>query len=81
MEESITDEEGPRGASGITGVEALSAMRDGRVMRRAAWMTGVTAEMMDKTIITTRRYGAKWREESTELRVSQLLHDDWEVVE
>jgi hypothetical protein len=44
-------------------------------------MTGVTAEMLDKTIITTRRYGAKWREESTELRVSQLLHDDWEVVE
>lgn len=65
----------------MTGVEALQALRDGKVVRRAAWLTGVTAEMLDKTIITTRRWGEKWREESTELRVSQLLHDDWEVVE
>lgn len=65
----------------MTGVEALQALREGFVVRRAAWLTGVTAEMLDKTIITTRRSGENWRKESTELRVSQLLHDDWEVVE
>lgn len=65
----------------MTGVEALQALRDGKVVRRAAWLTGVTAQMIDKTIITTRRQGEKWRDESTELRVSQLLFDDWEVLE
>lgn len=65
----------------MTGVEALRAMRDGKVVRRAAWLTGVTAELNGKTIITTRRHREKWREESTELRVSQLLFDDWEMIE
>ena len=64
----------------MTGTEALWMLVSGKKVRRAVWLSRVYAVRTENNIVTIRDYVRMGKpHQPTELRVSQLLKDDWEV--
>jgi len=59
----------------VTGTEAVTALRNGRKVRRLNWFNGVYAFIQDSKIIVCR--GEYERVQGT-ANIEQFLHDDWE---
>ena len=66
----------------MTGVEALALLTNGKKVRRAIWLSRVYAVRTEDDIVTIRDYVRMGKpHQPTQLRVSQLLKDDWELWE
>ena len=66
----------------MTGVEALALLTNGQKVRRAIWLPRVYAVRTEDDIVTIRDYVRMGKpHQPTQLRVSQLLKDDWELWE
>ena len=66
----------------MTGLEALKLLTNGKKVRRAAWLPRVYAVRTGNDIVTFRDYIRMPKTfQPTQLRVSQLLKDDWELWE
>lgn len=66
----------------MTGVEALKLLTNGHKVRRAAWLSRVYAVRTEDDIVAIRDYVRMGKpHQPTQLRVSQLLKDDWELWE
>ena len=66
----------------MTGLEALKLLTNGQKVRRAIWLSRVYAVRTEDDIVTIRDYVRMGKpHQPTQLRVSQLLKDDWELWE
>ena len=66
----------------MTGIEALELLTAGKKVRRAIWLSRVYAVRTEDDIVTIRDYVRMGKpHQPTQLRVSQLLKDDWELWE
>jgi hypothetical protein len=66
----------------MTGIKALELLTNGQKVRRAIWLPRIYAVRTEDNIVTIRDYVRMGKpHQPTQLQVSQLLKDDWELWE